>query len=745
MATLTIEGRKVRVDDNFMQLSPEMQNQTVDEIARSPSFQNGGDRISQTFDKVDRQTDIGPQVFAPQLDGMDETDISIARSKNTPLGAYLRQQAQQTQGDETPQQQQERLYGSLPEADNGALDHVRAFATNMVDGVPVAGPYLNKGVNAVASGAASLMNGRSYDENMAAAEGLNASDRENMPISSTTGRITGAIAPMFPLGATKIGAQALGLTGKNIGTRALASAGSSAAITGADSLARGASAGDAGLSAGISAGIGGAIPFVGAGLRAGYGAVADRVKPVLGGLRAPEKEAMRRVGNALQMDDVKRAFSASDEATARLNGTPLINADRGGETTRALSRSVANQSPEARRELAQFTQDRFYNQAPRAQTFLHRIMRGATDDLTYQDSIKAAAQKANRPAYRAAFDAPEAQAMWTPRLKELMQSPAMQDAAKSATGRGANRAAVEGFKPIRNPFTFKQDGTFSLAQAKKGEQAIPTLQFWDQAKRNLDGMIGTAQRQGDKTLAADLMALKTSLVSEMDGAVPAYAAARKGAAGFFDAEDALEAGKKFVNINRAIPETKRVLVKMSKDEREAFAVGFAAELKDKIGQSRDSMNVINQIFGSPEAREKVLLALGKERFKEFESFINVERTADMLRQAVSGNSSSVRQFIEMGLTGTGAGVGGFVYSGGDWTSAMTAAAAGAGGKFAAQKSGQKVLRVMTNMLLSDDPRKMEQAINLVKNNKDANASLELIGTLVRSIGISAAPALAGAE
>jgi hypothetical protein len=241
------------------------------------------------------------------------------------------------------------------------------------------------------------------------------------------------------------------------------------------------------------------------------------------------------------------------------------------------------------------------------------------------------------------------------------------------------------------------------------------------------------------------MALKTALVSEMDSAVPAYASARRGAAGFFDAEDALEAGKKFVNINRAIPETKRVLAKMGKDEREAFAVGFAAELKDKIGQARDNLNVINQIFGSPEAREKVAMALGPQRFKEFEAFVRVEKTADMLRQAVSGNSTTARQLIEMGLTGTGAGVGGFYYSGGDPVATMTAAAAGAGGRFAAQKSGQKVLRVMTNMLLSDDPKQMERAIKMVQNNKDAKASLELIGTLVRSIGISSAPALAGAE
>lgn len=721
------------------QITPEMARA---ELARRKSQQGG--RVADIFAQVERQPDYSAEVFARQIEGMDETDISIARSKNTPLGAYLREQAKSPQEGETAQQTEQRLYGSLPEAENGLVDHARAFTTNVVDGVPVIGPALTKGVNAAAAGGASMMNGRGFDENMAAAEALNESDQQEMPISSIAGRITGNIAPMLPLGATKLGAQALGITGKNLGTRAAASGASSLAIAGADTAARGGSL-DEIIEDGVWAGgIGAAIPFVGAGVRAGWKAAADRISPTLRGLKSPTEEGGRRLGEAYDMNGAPVRMSAAEEASAARYGQPVINADRGGETARASALSVANQSPQARRELKQFAQDRFENQGPRLQNFLSRLMRGATDDLAYQDGIKAAAQKANRPAYKAAFDAPEAQSMWTPRLQELMQAPAMQSAAKSATGRGANRAAVEGFKPIRNPFTFNQDGTFALALAKNGAQAVPSLQFWDQTKRNLDGMIGTAQRQGDKTLSADLMALKTALVSEMDSAVPAYASARRGAAGFFDAEDALEAGKKFVNINRAIPETKRVLAKMSKDEREAFAVGFAAELKDKIFQARDRFNVVNQIFGSPEAREKIAMALGPERYKDFEAFINVETTMDLLRQTF-GNSTTAQQLKELTMLGGVGAAGGYMYSGGDMTATAAAAAAGAGGRYAVQKANQKVFKVMANMLLSDDPAQIESAVKLVRKNKDAQEALKLLGSLARGAGVSAAPALAGAE
>ena len=43
MATITIEGRDVEVSDDFLSLSPDQQNSTVDEIAKSMKIQAGGD------------------------------------------------------------------------------------------------------------------------------------------------------------------------------------------------------------------------------------------------------------------------------------------------------------------------------------------------------------------------------------------------------------------------------------------------------------------------------------------------------------------------------------------------------------------------------------------------------------------------------------------------------------------------------------------------------------------------------
>src|SRR5690606_12201742 len=111
-----------------------------------------------------------------------------------------------------------------------------------------------------------------------------------------------------------------------------------------------------------------------------------------------------------------------------------------------------NQSPEARAVIEKTASDRFGAQSQRAAEFIRRLTNGNVDDLAFQQAIKDTARVVNKPAYDKAFNAPQAQAMWNGRLQQLMQAPAMQAAVRTATSRGANRAAVDGFKAVRNPF-----------------------------------------------------------------------------------------------------------------------------------------------------------------------------------------------------------------------------------------------------------------------------------------------------
>lgn len=605
----------------------------------------------------------------------------------------------------------ERRLGAVPQqaqqADQSFTDAGVTWLDNAVSGIPIIGPTIKSGSDWLGSQLIGAVTG----EDPAAIRGGVQERRtvrdEQYPASALSGQIAGNLAAMGGIGSTAAGAEALGMTGAKLLPRIARSASSGALVSGADTAARGGGVFDTIESTAIGGTIGGAIPVLGSALRAGAQAIGERVYPMVNAALRPEAEAARRVGGALARDTAaapQALLNSADDAAAQAYGVPLANVDRGGETTRALARSVANQNPEARQTIEKLASDRFGAQSQRASDFIKKITHGNVDDLGFQQAIKDTARIVNKPAYDAAFNSAGAQGMWTPRLAELMQSPAMQVAARNATSRGANRAAVDGFKAVTNPFTVGADGAFTLRVNPDGSRALPNLQFWDQTKRNLDSLIGKTGRSGDNALQADLTALKGALVSELDKAVPAYASARKGAAGYFDAEDSIEAGRKFATTPRSIPEARQAFEKFSKVEKDGFAIGYASELIDRIKASGDRTNVINSVFKSQSARESMELVFGPQKMKEIEAYVRVEDIADRLRGAM-GNSTTARQLIELGLGAAGGGI-----TTGDWTGALTGAALARGARYAGQKVDAKVMEQVANLLTKDNPAALKIAV-----------------------------------
>lgn len=615
----------------------------------------------------------------------------------------------------------------------GAVDKLGAFSLSAVDAVPIVGPTLSKATKATAAGIVAPFTddtfGEVYDDMGRTSDDV---QRDNSGVA-LAGRITGAVAPMVGFGATALGGRMLGSAGNSLASRTLASGASNAMIAATDTAARGGNPMDMLKGGGISGLIGLAIPGAGAAVNSIGKAVKDAVGPRLNALFRPGYEAERRVGNAMVRDAKNTAaplLNQADEASAAVNNQTLLNVDRGGENTRALARASTNTDPDARAIIEKTANDRFASQGDRARSFIDRITGGATDDLDVQSRLADASRRANKPAYDRAFAADAAQDMSSPELLDMLKSPAVRQAAAAAEKRGADRAVVEGFETVRNPFIFDEAGNVSLKEGVK-----PTLQFWNQVKINLDGEIGKAVRAGDKTLARDLTGLKTKLVGALDNAVPDYKSARQGAAAFFDAEDALDAGKKFVTQNRKNAEVAAALKKMSPAERTTFAVGFASELKDAIKQSGDSTNVIKKLFGSEQAREKIRMALGDKAFKEFEQFVKVENSIDMLRGAM-GNSKTAQFLAEMGAVSVGTGA----YTG-DWRQGLTSGILWGIVRRGGAKVDERVTKRVAELLISDDPKALQKAVTLASNSPKAAAALEAIqgaiSSTVKSIGQSA--------
>lgn len=699
MATLTVNGRKVTVDDSFLSLPPEQQEATVNEIAA----QLGA-------------TETAPKSgFARLMAGEDSA--SLERSGNV---------------------------GMAPPPKATPWERLRSASGGMWEGVPIIGKPIS---DALATGDAyinSLLNGGAPEENLEAVKQRQEQAFERAPEARTVGNLVGGVGTYAVGGAPALGGKLLGMTG-SIGSRIGFGLGSGAALSAGDTAIRGGDAGDIATSGLIGGGVGGGIPIVGAAAKAVLGPVARSVGQTVRGAFSRDAEAIRRVSGAYDQD--LRAgnpmLSPDDEAVARAAGTPIINADRGGQTVRTLARTAANVSPTADGTFKNITEDRFLTQASRATSFLRRVMGGNVDDLAAQDTLTAAARNTNRPAYRAAYAAPEARAIWSPNIRQLMQSDLFRQAINGAESVGTDVAALSGGRAVRNPFVFGADGSVTLRTMADGSRALPSLQFWDIVQRNLRKTVDTARRAGDNETAMRADALRRMLNQELDTAVPQFNAARRGAAAFFGAEDALEAGRMFARQPKGIPEARRAFADFTPEERELFATGYASELIDTIKASRDRVNVINNVFGSEASRESVALALGPRRANEVEAFVRMEGIIDQLRTAVGGNSTTAKQLIAAGVLGGGVSA----LQGGDLTNIGSSAFLFAAGRRGLQVMGKavddRVMQRVAELLSSGDPSQLTRVVQNAVMSRHHMQALEAIqrglGATARGVGLEASP------
>jgi hypothetical protein len=459
---------------------------------------------------------------------------------------------------------------------------------------------------------------------------------------------------------------------------------------------------------------GAALGTVGAGAAELASPIVSRVANVYRGIRDPDLEAQRRIAAAVRadMNSTGSRFSPQEVIESDIAGTPRALLDT-GETTRALGRSAANTSPEGRAALQEFVHERFEQQSPRIAAYIRDLTGGgnATEDL---ERIGDVARRANRPAYRAAYQAGES-GLWTPELERLASSPAVRNAMQAAVQRGRDRAVAEGMGAFNPGVTF-DNGIMQFGRGR-GAPPYPNMQYWDYVQRELRDMQTVARRAGRNEEAGALGTLHRSLLAELDAANPAFARARQGAAQFFGAENALEAGQNFVRSSANIPEAQRALLRMSPAERQLFARGYASNLADAVERSGDNQNVINKtFFNSGAARSRTLLALGPDRAARLEALLRAERIVDRGRTAL-GNSTTARQLFEMGLAGgAGAGAEALLEQNFNPQHMLTAALTVGLARRGAQAIDQRVARRVGELLTSPDLSAIHRGIRLVTQN-----------------------------
>jgi hypothetical protein len=202
-----------------------------------------------------------------------------------------------------------------------------------------------------------------------------------------------------------------------------------------------------------------------------------------------------------------------------------------------------------------------------------------------------------------------------------MGSPALVDAMSKASTSGKDRAITQGVGAMRQGAKV-ENGVVTFTKGPKGVPTYPNLAYWDAVKRELDD------------------------------------AARAGAAKFFGAGDAIEAGQNFVGASNkfGLPAARKQLAKMSAEEKQLFQDGYVSRLVEtieKTGDRRTDPQQDQRVAGR--ARRDECCAGARAR-GEVEARLRVEGIMDLARPAVQGNSTTARQLVELGLAG---GVGGY--------------------------------------------------------------------------------------
>lgn len=580
---------------------------------------------------------------------------------------------------------------------------------------------------------------------------------EQHPIAYYGGEIGGALA--VPGGLAKIGLQSATKLAANQGLKAITKAGikEGAAYGAAHGFGRTEGGVQERIEGAVGGGLtggalGGAAPVAIAGVQA----AAQPVMNLANAIRQPTQEAARRIMSAQAADNAAQAAgnaalgapNPAREAVAQnlvsqgRAGQELRNIDAGGENVRALARSAANNSPEAREILQRMTSDRFEGQAPRTIEFIRNLTRTSPGSaLAAKDGIKSAAKAANDPLYRAALTAGD-RPLWSPELERLTGSPLVREAMQKAIPRGKDRAIAEGYGAF-NPGVKVENGVLSFAKGPNGVPTYPNLQYWDEVKRQVDAIGKQAQQAGDTTVASNAGTLVKNLRAELDKMVPAYQQARGTAAQYFGVEDALEAGEKFAAAAKSFnnEEVRQLFNKMTTVERHTFRKGFVSRYLTNLENSPDRRNILARVANSPAERQKLEIALGPNRARELEAFLHIEQIMDLPRTAL-GNSTTARQLVELGLAG-GAGM---LASGGnlsDPTTYIVGALTKYGANRGQQVIDQRMARRIAEMLVSKDPQVLQTGIRQVAANGSAMKALRQVSQVLAQGGKAGGGALIG--
>lgn len=345
--------------------------------------------------------------------------------------------------------------------------------------------------------------------------------------------------------------------------------------------------------------------------------------------------AMRKVYNRLVKDlggeeQLKQALASYQSS----QGKSLLEV--GGERTANLAKGAA-QYPSGEAKAIEFF-DKAIGVAPdKLKTALSAVSKSQNyyDDL---DNLIMAGREKAKPLYEFAYK--KNQSVSSPVIDKILNTPEGKTALGEAVKNVQNEMSLVA-KPTPELTALARE--LDIASQGGVAQGLK-LKTLDEVKRAMDSTINKAFKAGDDAEAGRIINLKNTLLREIDAADKsgAYAKARAASGDYLSNKKAMEEGLNFFNDNKELVIKK--FKALSKVEQNAYRIGVARKIRDKIESTTDGGNVA-RIFKNETNKQKLSAILSP---KEYDSLFKKAKEVDNLysaRNKVIGGSPTASKQI----------------------------------------------------------------------------------------------------
>lgn len=503
-------------------------------------------------------------------------------------------------------QASQKFAGYQPSNGPSLGDRAMSFGQGVIEGVPIAGPWLADRRVDLDATIAQLPGGMTPEQVRQGAAERKAYLEQHAGNERLAGNVAGAVLPLAVAGVAgpAIVGRALGMTG-GLGSQVMFGGLSSGSISGVDTLARGGSPEEALKSGAMGVGVGGAAPLVFKGLGAGWNAITRQGVP-----KGAANVAAAMADDGIAPTGVSRALAQMGPEATLMDLGPNLQSLAGG---------LASVRGPAQKALRDTVEARAAGGPTRMAADIAKTLGSGPELGQLTESIIAAQKAAADPLYSAVRNVPVPMAG---NIKLITSTPL------------GSRALKEGMEMAAN------DGV---------PMGTLTIGVLDYTKQALDDIATAARRAGQNNAARQAGDMARVLAAEGDKVAPGYQAAREAFAGPAAVLEAIETGRGTFKGDMSPAELQRTMASLTASEKDAFLQGAQTAVADMLGNSANDVASVRALLRKPYNEAKMRALIGNDATDELLRAVDRELMFGQTANAVAKNSESARRMNAQGM------------------------------------------------------------------------------------------------